>query len=84
MKLVYVEWEDITTYDGWVDMSRAVPPIQMITVGFLIYKNKKYIHVAPTIGSHDKAGDPWTIPTGVVTKYRVLEQNVFRPKRFRL
>lgn len=75
LKLVLVEWEDITTHNGWRPHGEVTEPIRCATVGFLVSKDKKYIRLAPTMSDDGRPCDPWTIPMGTVTKYRVIDKN---------
>lgn len=79
MKLVQVEWEDITTHNGWRYPNEPIDIMRAVTVGFLMSKDKKYIRLTPTMSEDGRPCDPWTIPMGVVTKYRVLNKNVRYP-----
>lgn len=79
LPLVLIEWEDITTYEGWKSPDRDFPLLKVITVGFLFKRDRHCYHVTPTVSDNGNIADPWIIPRKAVTKYQVLRKGVRLP-----
>ena len=72
LKVVSVEWNDITSHSGWHDAEdNALLPIT--SVGFLMAKDKHNILISQSISpNNDKVAESLIIPLSVVTKIRRL------------
>jgi len=79
--IVYVEWEDACTNDAWHTTKEAkdqgVHPCH--TVGWLLLKDKKEIHIVETYSTDDNGEDEKvfasvTIPISTVTKMVVIKK----------
>lgn len=73
MKIVKVEWEDITCQHGWSDLDRVDNTIIISSVGYLLSKDKKYLRITPSISiDNNSKTESLVIPMGVVKKIKVI------------
>lgn len=74
MKVIYVEWEDAASREGWISKEEAHNATNVIcsTVGFLVKKTRVVTILAASI-SDELYGDIWTIPTKNIVKLEVLK-----------
>lgn len=72
LKIVEVEWVDITSYSNWKDPNEAgnIKPTGVKTVGYLVNKDKKNIRVAMSVTEDLDMAPVKVIPLGVVTRVR--------------
>ena len=72
LKVVSVEWEDITSHSGWHDAEdNALLPIT--SVGFLMAKDKDNKLISQSISpENSRVAESLLIPMSVVTKIRRL------------
>lgn len=70
-----VEWEDATSEDGWADKDTDLSPELMITRGWLVKSEERYITLANTIykNSADHFGGTQTIPRGMIINCRKIK-----------
>ena len=75
MKLVVVEWVDITSHSNNIPVEDAIKeePSFAKSVGWLFSKTKKYIKLSPMVFSDGSVGERQTIPRGCITNMRVIE-----------
>lgn len=75
MKIVYIEWEDAGSREGWVDTEEAdeVENIMCKNVGFLVRKDKQVTVLAAGLAP-GLYGDLWTIPTRNITKLDIIKE----------
>lgn len=76
--LVYVEWRDACSYNGWVPTGEINPRAKpCASVGWLKHRDRHTVVLCPTVGFNDD-GDMTTasgtiiIPRGMIVLYRVL------------
>lgn len=70
--LVRITWDDAASNNGWVDF--PPPPLEpqtVVTVGFLIQEDDRYIQVAHTVSDTEYNGDI-QIPKGMILKRETL------------
>lgn len=75
--LVVVDWRDSMTWDAWHDLDEPQEPVKIKTAGYLVFKDKTYIVLAPTLRDQEgenRGGGTWTIPCGCVTKIKRLKE----------
>lgn len=72
LPLVEVQWEDAYRHpDGWMSSEEyvkelEVPPSTMLTAGFLVAENDRYVAVALSMGENGQLSDVMQIPRGMV------------------
>jgi len=75
--LVLVEWLDIHTATGWVDMNERLPAAPCKSVGFVLGSDATALTLASVLGvdpdsREAEANLRQTIPWGAVTRWRPL------------
>ena len=72
--LIIVEWDDVSSYDGWRDAEEAKDnkPFQAKMVGWEISRNKVCLVLA-TAFSGDECNGRRVIPRGCIRNIRRLE-----------
>jgi len=72
--LVEIVWDDAASGSGWNDCSEIkFEPQIVLTVGFLIAENKKYLLIGHTYSGNDFIGD-LQIPKGMIISRKVLKK----------
>lgn len=73
-KIVYLEWQDPTSYDDWDSLKAIENKTSTIkSVGFLLHKSKQVVTIALNVD--DDNGDTsqtLTIPMSIITKFKTL------------
>lgn len=67
-KAVIVEWEDITSTQGWKDLETAMA-VEIVTVrsmGWILEDSDKYLRIAATISQAEIFNDISLIPKGCI------------------
>lgn len=68
-----VHWEDIATTHGWRFYPAKCTTANIVTVGYMTVKTKKYVHMTQSLCTDDECTDETTvIPRGVIHKMRRL------------
>ena len=75
MEIVYVEWFDAASYEGWMPKEEAMDLEHVVckNVGILVKQNDSITVLAAGL-SPDRYGDIWTIPTICITKQETLRE----------
>lgn len=81
LRIVRVEWEDITSRDGWIDADGQedkdphAQTAKCVDVGYFVKRTKKYLYVAQTRTTGEKDLE-WNsidiIPIGCVRKIETI------------
>jgi hypothetical protein len=72
--LIEVIWDDAASGSGWHEAKEVkFEPQIVVTVGFLIAENNKYIIIGHTYSEGDYVGD-FQIPKGMIVSRKVLKR----------
>ena len=71
-KVLYVEWEDSCTTNGWRELDTS-GPVTIKSIGWVIHRAKNFIVLATSESSSGRIIDQLTIPTSCITKTRRIE-----------
>ena len=77
MKLVLIQWRDITNWNGWnAELIEAGldEPITFYTVGFLLRKDKRKVTISDT---YPEVGAVTTFPRGCIDRIEILDGKKF-------
>lgn len=75
-QLLLVEWEDITTDDGWLspDENHASKIVSIKSVGWKIKSDRQHLVITPMLGiNNERCNDRQIIPRGCIRSIRRLE-----------
>jgi len=73
--LILVEWDDVSSFDGWIEVSEArekTKPFRATMVGWEISKNKDYLILATALSGEECNGRR-AIPKGCIRNIRRIE-----------
>lgn len=72
---VEVVWEDAASNDGWVSHTDDTTPEIIVSRGWMIKDEEKYITIASAIhkSSKDEIGSTQTIPRGMIVSFNQLK-----------
>ena len=75
MKIVYVEWIDAASYEGWTEKEQvdSLENVICTNVGVLIRQDDEITVLAAGL-SPDRYGDLWTIPTRCIKSMETLRE----------
>ena len=76
LQLVSVEWQDAGMTPGWTDSHKAAELRDIVSVGWILYKDKKVLKIAQTIApstaNASSYADILCIPRGWIKRIRYL------------
>lgn len=73
MKLIYIEWMDAVSTDGWIKPDFELHPALCTSVGFLVRENKDYITICQGYSNVDSLNGFFTIPKGWIKKRKYVK-----------
>ena len=75
IKLVVVEWEDITTDSNWVvESDDDLMPILTHSVGWQLSSHDGYVRIAAVRNARDACSMRQVIPKGCIKSMRIVEE----------
>lgn len=77
-KMVAVVWEDTFTADwGWSSkddyISHGKARFPIVTVGFLLHKDKRRVVISPSVDKNGKYSGIWSIPVATIRGIRTFK-----------
>jgi hypothetical protein len=77
-----IEWEDAASNEGWVSKDEDTSPVLIVSRGWLIKENARYLTLANSIHKHSdsEVGGTQTIPCGMIRLRRELKVTNARSK----
>lgn len=74
-KIVYVEWRDAVSTQGWEDLGYRASPAKCTTVGFLVKNRKKYVTIAATFAKSGikESNNRISIPSDWISSMREID-----------
>ena len=82
--IVEVEWRDAASTHGWRDPAECKKESGLVicdTVGYLVHRDRKELHMLQSVNEHGKVSEEWTIPVSQVIKVRVLKRQQHAGRR---
>lgn len=75
LKPVLITWADITSFNTWISPTDAISkrPMTIQSVGWLVGKDKSYVHIAMNHADDGDVGVVKVIPAGNISKMKVLK-----------
>jgi hypothetical protein len=77
MKKIYLEWEDITSWQEWIEDYEEYKPDLVKTVAWLVKKTKKYIYISRSISENKLENNAYmgltVIPRGCIIIYKEIK-----------
>ena len=70
--IVRVLWEDAYSTNVWTVAEADVVPCMVLTVGYLLKRDKRHVVVAQSVGDNDMVADLIIIPSGMVRAIEIL------------
>ena len=76
MEILYIEWEDSTSGQGWEYKNEITKPknLKCKSVGFLVKETKNTLMLATSENKY-QFGAIWTIPKGCIKERKILAKN---------
>jgi len=72
-KIYEVTWIDAVSQTGWHPDHEPPPdPLPCKTTGYLVFEDEQAIRLAQTITQEDGIGNIMVIPSGMITKKRLI------------
>jgi len=69
LKPILIVWKDAVSFDPWHDLGEPLLPNTVVSVGFLIAKEKTHVQIALNVDLiNDNMSCVMTIPNGMIEK----------------
>ena len=87
--IVEVEWRDAASTHGWRSPQECKEESGLVrcsTVGYLVHRDRKELHVLQAVNEHGRVAEEWTIPVSNVIRVRKLGKTMAyhaKPKKKR-
>ena len=79
--LVFIEWDDHFSTQGWVDPKNCGKKCKAISIGFLVKENKVNYYLSTTHMEGGVVCDPIAIMKTAVTNYQSLADQIGKNKK---
>lgn len=85
-KFVEIIWDDAASNSKtWVEIADVAPPAPVITRGWLVRDEPKFVSVASSVSNEeleiDNVGNTMTVPRGMIVTMRELRLTTVRAKK---
>jgi hypothetical protein len=74
MKLVEINWVDSCGSPTIWEEPEPMPPLSIISIGYLLEKNDKYVTICQSVSESENVGRRFTIPAGCIKKIKVIRK----------